>query len=59
MMSLLAGIRCKIGKHIASTDDVRRLNEITYVVTKCRNCKHNIRLIRHRTDKRKYLIEEI
>jgi hypothetical protein len=48
-----------MGKHIASTDDVRRLNEITYVVTKCLNCKHNIRLIRHNTDKRKYIIEEI
>ena len=59
MMSLLAGIRCKLGTHVASTDDASRLNEITYVVTKCQNCKHNIRLIRHRTDKRKYLIEEI
>jgi hypothetical protein len=59
MMSLLAGIRCKMGKHIASTDDVKRLNEITYVVTKCRNCKHNIRLIRHNIDNRKYIIEEI
>ena len=59
MISLLAGIRCKLGKHVASTDDVRRLNEITYVVTKCRNCKHNIRLTRDKTDKRKYVIEEI
>lgn len=48
-----------MGKHVASTDDASRLNEITYVVTKCRNCKHNIRLIRHKTDKRKYVIEEI
>ena len=59
MISLLAGIRCKMGKHVASTDDVRRLNEITYVVTKCRYCKHNIRLVRHKTDNRKYIIEEI
>jgi hypothetical protein len=59
MISLLAGIRCKMDKHVASTDDASRLNEITYVVTKCRNCKYNIRLIRHRTDKRRYLIEEI
>jgi hypothetical protein len=59
MMSLLAGIRCKMGKHVACTDDARRLNEITYVVTKFRNCKHNIRLVRHKTDSRKYVIEEI
>ena len=48
-----------MGKHVASTDDARRLNEITYVVTKCRYCKHNIRLIRDKTDKSKYVIEEI